>query len=497
MSEIKKLAGQTAYYGISSILGRLLNFLLLPLWTSQFPPDEYGAVTHLYSFVALLNIVYTYGLETGYFRFSTKNKSTDAYHQTGTSILITSTLFSGLIILMANNIANFLQEGIKAEYVVYLAIILFIDGIVSIPFAKLRLDQRPVKFVIVRSAVIIATIVLNLLFLVVFPAISEGRWLPGLEGIVSRVYDPEIGIGYIFLANMIANILYLPLLVKEFMAMKLKFDLKALKPILAYSIPIFLMGLAGSINDRGYGIVMPFLYPETDGLSGTGALGTFDGAFKLSMIMALGVQAFRYAGEPFFFSHAENKAAPALFARIMHYFVIFSLVVMVGVAMNIELIADIFLQRPAYKTALYVLPILLLAKLLYGVYINFSVWFKIKDKTLFGTYFAWIGATITLVGNFILIPIIEFWGPALTAFIVYLTMCILCYSKGRKYFKVPYNFKPLFSYLVLALLFIYGGNQLHFDNNWLEYGISFAGSGVFVFIMYWLEGRNVKYKAIS
>ena len=497
MSEIKKLAGQTAYYGISSILGRLLNFLLLPLWTAKLPEGEYGTVSYLYFLASLLNIVYTYGLETGYFRFTTKNKSDDAYHHTGTSILITSLVFSGAIILGSSSIVNFLPEGIQSEHIVYFALIIFIDAVVAIPFAKLRLDQRPVKFVLIRSAVIVLTVALNLLFLLAFPAISEGSFIPGLQGIVSKVYDPGIGFGYIFIANLIANALYLPLLWKEFLSLKLRVNFTALKPIIAYSVPIFIMGIAGTMNDRGYSIILPYLFPEDSATSGMAALGTFEGAVKLSVIMMLGVQAFRYAGEPFFFSHAENKEAPALFARIMHYFVIFSLVIMVAVALNIELIADVFLQRPGYKEALFVLPILLLAKLLYGVYINLSVWFKIKDKTIFGTYFALIGVAITITGNFLLIPLIGWTGSALTSLACYSIMSILCYRKGIKYFKVPYNFKPLVLYLGLALLFIYGESQIKLDNNWLNYGLSIMVTLVFVFIMYRLEGRKIKYKPSS
>jgi len=470
----------------------MLNFLLLPLWTAQLPVAEYGAVTNLYAYTALLNIIYTYGLETGYFRFTTRDKSSDAYHYTSTAIIITSLVFSGTLIFTADNIAFFLKEGIQSEYVVYLALILFIDAIVAIPFAKLRLDQRPVKFVLIRSSVIVLTVILNLLFLLVFPAISAGKYLLGLQEFVNRVYDPSIGIEYIFIANLMANALYLPCLWKEFASLKLKINFKAFKPILAYAIPIFIMGIAGIINERGYAIIMPYI--DIDGLS---ALGKYDGAFKLSVIMMLGIQAFRYAGEPFFFSHADNKKAPALFAKIMHYFVIFNLVVLVGVALNVNLIADIILQRPGYKEALFVLPILLLAKLFYGVYVNLSVWFKIKDKTIFGTYIAGIGAVITLVGNLLLIPLIGWSGSAFTSLACYLVMCILCYKKGRIYFKVPYNFKPLFGYLVLALVFIYVGQIIELSNQWMNYGVSLGISGIYVALMYLFEGKNLKYKSVD
>ena len=495
MSQIKKLAGQTAYYGISSILGRVLNFLLLPLYTGHLERSEYGTVTYLYASIAILNIIYTYGLETGYFRFSTKNKNIAAYHYTSSAILVTSILLSGIMILLAPWLSDTLGNCTRPEYITYLSLIVFIDAVVAIPFAKLRLDGRPLKFAAIRLTVIAITILLNIIFLVVFPDIMAGKYLVGLQNLVDGLYDPSIGVGYIFIANLMANALYLPLLYKEFLQVRLRFNWQAFQPILAYAFPIFLMGLAGIFNERGYALIMPNLFPETAEMAGTGALGTFEGAFKLSVIMMLGIQAFRYAGEPFFFAHAEDKEAPGLFARIMHYFVVFNIVIMVGVALNIELIADIFLRRPQYKEALYVLPILLLAKLFYGVYVNLSVWFKVKDQTRYGTYFAGAGAIVTLLGNVLLIPYIGFVGAALSALACYLIMCLLCYSKGRKVFRIPYRFKPLLLYLLLALIFMYAVPYLKTGSDWVNYGIGLGTSLLFVGFMYWAEGRNFKYKS--
>ena len=498
MSQIKKLAGQTAYYGISSILGRVLNFVLLPVYTSQLVQAEYGVVTYLYGFTALLNIFYTYGLETSFFRFTTKLKSKAPYYYTSTAILVTSTLFSGTFLLLSDHIAGYLGHGVKPIYIVYLSIILFIDAIVAIPFAKLRLEDRPLKFALVRIAVIVLTVLLNVLFLIVFPGIMQGHYLSFLQEVVRKIYNPEIKIGYIFISNLIANALYLPLLYKELLSIRLKINWPAFKPILTYALPIFLMGLAGIFNEQGYSIIMAYAFPinETTNTS-MDALGIYTGAFKLSVIMMLGIQAFRYAGEPFFFSHAENKQAPALFARVMHYFVIFNLVLMVGVALNIDLIADIFLRKPQYKLALHVLPVLLLAKLFYGIYVNLSVWFKLKDQTLYGTYFALAGGITTLAGNLLLIPVLGYYGSALTALVCYLLMCFLCFFKGRKIFKVPYNFKPLTLYLIIALAFIAIGNVVKLENQWLHYLAHLLISCVFIGIMYLVEGRKIRYRAID
>ncbi|KYG78770.1 lipopolysaccharide biosynthesis protein [Roseivirga echinicomitans] len=494
MSQIKKLASQTAYYGISSILGRVLNFALVPFYTRILPEQEYGVVIHLYGIAAFLNIIYTYGLETSFFRFTTKNKSIDAYHYTATAILFTSILFSGFIYFDAASLANFTAASEHPEYLQYLAAIVFIDAIVSIPFAKLRLDDRPIKFAVIRLTVIAVTIGLNLLFLLAFPAIAEGEYLSALQPIVQKIYNPEMGIGYIFVANLIANSLYIPMLFKELGQIRIRFKWSAFKPILAYSFPIFLMGLAAMFNDQGYTILFSFLFddPETE-------LGIYGSAFKLSVLMMLGIQAFRYAGEPFFFSHAENKEAPTLFAKVMHYFVVFNIAIMVAIAVNIELIADVFLGRPGYKAALYVLPVLLIGKLFFGVYVNLSVWFKIKDKTIYGTYFTAIGAIITLVGHLWLvrIPSIGYFGSAISALVCYAVMCAMCYYKGRKVFPVPYNFKKLFLYLIIAVGVIYGSNLISISNAWGQYGVDLFVTAAFFVAIYLLEGRNFRHKTVE
>lgn len=491
MSQIKKLAGQTAYYGISSILGRVLNFALVPFYTRILPEAEYGIVINLYGIAAFLNIIYTYGLETSFFRFSTKEKSINAYHYTASAILLTSTIFSGLLFLGATFLSDHTAAAENPEFLKYLAIIVFIDAIVAIPFAKLRLDGRPVKFALIRLIVIAVTIGLNLLFLLVFPQIMEGKYLTGLQSLVGRVYDPDIGVGYIFIANLIANSLYIPMLFKELAQVKIRFNWTAFKPILHYALPIFLMGLAAMFNDQGYAILFKFLFenPEEQ-------IGVYGSAFKLSVLMMLGIQAFRYAGEPFFFSHAENKEAPSLFARVMHYFVVFNITIMVGIAVNLELISDIFLGRPGYKEALNVLPVLLLAKLFYGIYVNLSVWFKIKDRTIYGTYFASIGAIITLAGHLwlVTIPSVGYYGSAVSALVCYVVMCVLCYRKGRQIFPVPYEFKKPLLYLIIAIAVIYGSNNLSFQSAWLQYGIDLGITAIFFLIMYLFEGKNFRYK---
>lgn len=257
-----------------------------------------------------------------------------------------------------------------------------------------------------------------------------------------------------------------------------------------YGWPIFFMGLGGIFNEQGYSLIMK-------AISGSESLGIFSGAVKLSVFMMLGIQAFRYAAEPFFFNHAENKEAPALFARIMHYFVVFNIFILLAVALNASLLGDLFLRQPAYREALYVLPVLLVAKLFYGIYVNLSVWFKIIDKTIYGTYFALIGALITLIGNLLLIPLIGFYGSAITSLLCYFTMSIICYYQGRKMFKVPYQFKILLVYLIIALITIYTVDFVEIDNQWLSYGFDLFVTAIFAVFMYLKEGKSLRYKTIE
>jgi len=494
MTQIKKLAGQTAYYGISSILARVLNFLLLPIWTDRLAREEYGAATEVYGYLALLLILYTFGMETAFFRFSKKSTSQKVYHSSASAVLLVALVLSSLIALNADGLAAYLGNNVQPRYVTYLAAILFIDAAIAIPFAKLRLGEKALRFALIKTTVVSITIILNLLLLVIFPDILNGKYLTSLQPAVARIYESSDLIGYIFFANLAANMCYIPLLWPEISRLRLRIDWITFKPMLIYAFPLFIMGLAGMFNEQGYAILFEYVFPGNDELSATGALGVFSSTVKLSVIMMLGIQAFRYAAEPFFFNHADNKQAPALFARIMHYFVVFNVVILVAVTLNTPLISAIFIQSENYKEALYVLPVLLLAKLFYGIYVNLSVWFKLKDKTIFGSYFASAGALITLAGNLLLIPILGFLGSALTTLACYLTMCFLCYRSGRKHFPIPYKFSPLLIHLLIAASLILLTWQFDIENNLINYGSGLLITLVYAGVVFWFEWRKLNYK---
>ena len=493
MSKIKILAGQTAIYGLSSVLGRVVNFLLVPLYTATFLSGEYGKVVVLYSYVAIFNIIYTYGMETAFFRFSPKDKENETFDHTASSILVTSILFSAVMYALADILSKSLGFTMEPYIIKWLSIIIFFDAIVAIPFARLRLQNKAVKFVIVRLIGILLTILFNIIFLLVLPDIMADKYLGIIRPMIKQWYNPEMGIGYIFLANFIGSASVLFLLRKELYNLKFSFQWSKFKPLLIYAFPIMLTGLAGMLNENLDKILLSNLIPAGfyDGKSPEAVVGVYGAAFKLSIFMMLAIQAFRYAGEPFFFANADDKNAPKLFAKVYYYFVILGVIIIAVVGFNIDLIGRLFLRRPEYWEALYLVPLLLTGKLLYGIYINLSVWYKIKDKTKYGTYFSFLGTAVTVVGNLLLIPVIGYAGSAVTMVLCFLAMCFASYYFGRKYFSVPYDLKTTGIYMLSTLFIVYTFRLFDFNNQ--TFGEIFAGiiSIVFVVVVFVIERRKI------
>lgn len=488
MGKLKSLASQTAVYGVSSILGRLLNYALVPLHTQVFPDSEdLGVVTGLYAYVAILMVIYSFGMETAFFRFATKDKLSDTFNATSTAVVLVSTFFSTLIILFAPEIAVITGYPDASTLIIWLAIILWIDSILAIPFARLRLENRARAFATAKMLNIIINVGLQVLFLMVIPFIISRQW-PGYK-LLDLVYDNTLGIGYIFLANLIANALLIPMLWKSISKIRIKIEWNKLKPILIYASPILITGVAGMFNEQLDKILLEQLLPDDfyDELTSTGAVGVYGQTFKLSIFMMLAIQAFRYAGEPFFFSNAKDPDAPDLFARVMHYFVILSMLILVLVSINVDLIGFMFLRNPEYRLALYLVPILLLGKFFYGIYMNLSIWFKLTDKTVYGMYFSIIGAIITIVGNFLLIPYIGYLGCAITSVLCYGCMTLICYIWGQKHYPIPYNFKILMPYFLIACILIVMSMSLEFGDFVIDSIIRIVISLLIVAIVYLLE----------
>lgn len=486
MNPLKKLASEAGLYGLPSILGRVLNYLLVPIHTAVFMREQFGTIGQLYAYAAFLNIIYTYGMETAYFRFTTKEKSNSYYFSAFTSILLSSVVFSGGIFLFADQIIQLLELDVQTYIVRYLAIIFFVDAIVAIPLAKLRLAHQARKFAIARMSSIVLNILFNLCFLVLFPYLAK-------EGIIEWQTKEPFDIGYVFLANLLANLSMVVILYKEIFLTKLQLDWAKTKKMLVYASPILLMGVAGISVEQLDKIIFEYLLPDNfyDGKSAKAALGVYIATFKLSIFMTLAVQAFRYAGEPFFFSQAEDKEAPELFAKVLYYFVSLSLVIWVGVSLNADLIGRIFLSTNAYREALFLVPILLFGKLFFGIYINLSIWFKVTDKTYYGVYISIVGGLVALIGNVLLIPIFGYTGAALTSVLAYFSMMVYCYFTGQKYFKIPYPVGKISLNILIAGIIIVAFFYFKPTTIWLNYGLGVLITLLYAGVIYLYERKRI------
>jgi O-antigen/teichoic acid export membrane protein len=490
MSIAKKLVGQTAAYGLSSIVGRALNYLLVPVYTRVFLPEEYGVVSYLYAFVAFFNIVYTYGMETAFFRFANKPETDPkaVYNRVLSAILVSSTIFTTVLLLFSDNIARYVGYPEQREYIIWLALVLAIDAIVAIPFAWLRHQNKAIKFASIKLSNILLTVGGNLLFLVFFRHIYEGKYLQELQPLVSQLYDPTFGVGYIFLINLVANALLLPMLWKELRIFRFKLDVAQLKPMLTYAWPLLFMGLAGMVNEVIDRILLERYLPEGfyPNTSNMAAVGIYSACYKLAIFMTLTIQAFRYAAEPFFFSQAKEKDSPQAFATVMKWFVIFCAFIFLFISTNLEAFA--YLIGPEYWDGLMVVPVLLLANLFLGVYYNLTVWFKLTDKTHFGTYISFGGAAITIILNLMLIPVLGYMGSAIATLVCYFSMALTTYLLGNVHYPIPYPVKTILAYILFATALVLAALYIPVENFWLRHVYHLALSGVFLAVV-WLRER--------
>ena len=450
MNPLKKLAGQTVIYGLSSVVGRLLNYLLVPLYTRVFLPEEYGVVTEMYAYVAFLVVILTYGIETAFFRYSQKvpNKRT-VYSTSLISLLITSTIFILVIYSLSQSISNWLQYPENSEYIKYFAFIIGLDAVAAISFAKLREMNNASRFALIRLVNIFINIGLNLFFIIYCPYALE-KGLSSVE-FVNSVYSKDVGIGYIFIANLIASIITFLLLFPEMIKSVWIFDKSLWKNMMIYAFPLLIAGLAGIINETIDRILLKHLLPNSEtALSELGLYGAF---YKLSILMILFIQTFRFAAEPFFFAQEKEKNAKKIYADVMKYFIIITSLIFLIVSMFYEFI--ILFLGPEYNDprGFKVVTILLAANLFLGIYYNLSIWYKLSEKTKYGAYLSIFGAVITLILNFILIPTIGFVGSAWATLACYFSMTIASYFLGKKHYNIPYSFQRISLYLGLVVLF--------------------------------------------
>ncbi len=481
MAEMKSLAKDTAIYGVSSIVGKFLNWLLVPLYTYVLAsPADYGVVTNLYSWTALLLIILTYGMETGYFRFANKHldKADTVYSTSLISVGVTSFFFALIVVILSNPIARGMGYAIRPEYIWMLGIAVAIDAFASIPFAYLRFKKRPIQFVVFKMAYVVLNIVFNIFFLLVCP------WLMKHSPVlVDWFYNPNYGVGYVFVSNIISTVLQTLILLPFVHIKKYSFDKKMLREILAYSLPLLILGIAGIMNQTLDKILFPFLLP---GEYGASELGIYGATSKIALVMLMFTQAFRYAYEPFIFAQNKDKDNLKSYADAMKFFIIFSLLIFLGMVLYIDIFK--YIIKETYWGGLDVVPIVLFSFIFQGIYFNLSLWYKLTDKTMYGAWFSLLGTVIIVVGNILLVPTFSYMGSAWAAFMCYFVIMLVSYYFGQKYMPIKYELKRIGFYTLLALA-LYGISllsdkyDLYLGKSWLEYVEKTILMGIFVWVI--------------
>ncbi len=450
MSKFRQLASHTAIYGVSTLLGRLLNYLLVPLHTYLFDPSSYGVVGELYAYITFLNIFYLLGMETGFFHFANHRADSKRVYASAFFTLATaSILFSGTALLLNKPLATLLAYPDHPEYIAAIAGILALDTIAAIPFAKLRFQEKALTFSIVKVSNIVINIAFNLFWLLLCPWILDQPSLSGIHQFVKAVYDPSIGVGYVFLANLMASGLTLVFLLPQLRALRWEVDFKLIKQMLVYALPLVAVGMAGMVNETIDRILLRHWLPY-DAETNLAKVGVYSGCYKLSIFMTLVVQAFRYASEPLFFAESRNSDNPSrLYADVMTVFVAFGGLIFLGVTGYLNLLK--YLIDPAYHTGLHVVPILLLANLFLGIYFNLSIWYKLTERNKMGAAIAFTGAAVTILLNLLLIPLMGYTGSALATLASYVVMVGISYGLSRRYYPIPYNLGKISFYISLAI----------------------------------------------
>ncbi|GAB3795822.1 oligosaccharide flippase family protein [Spirosoma humi] len=496
MSTFKKLASDTALYGISTILARLLNYALVPIQTYAFQkPSAMASNVELYGYIGVLLVVYTLGLETAFFRFMARSKDQPAaeknriFNQSLSIVVLISVTSSIVLYSLATPITNWLHYPGQERFVQWSALLVAIDAIVAIPFARLRVENRVREFVSARIINIVIVVALNIFFLIIAKDVYEGKYLTALQPVADFIYDPKIGPGYTFLSNLLGNALYFIIIRKAFSGFRFQLNGEQSRVLIAYAFPIMLTNLASVLNlltDRLFlrHLLPPNFYP---GLSAEAVLGIYGNCLKLSVFMALAIQSFKFAADPFFFSQAEDKNAPTLLANVTKWFIIVCVLIWLAVSLNLDLLGQVFLRSKAYRVGLNVVPLLLLGNLLLGVYYNISFWFKLTDKTRYGTLITVIGTSVTIGLNLLLIPRIGYMGCAVAFSVSSLVMMVLCYVLGEKYYPVPYHIRSAVGYLLSAGLLIYVSWQFPIANLWVAVPVHMALFGLYLVIMSFVE----------
>ncbi len=484
MSILKKLAGQTAIYGLSSILGRFLNFFLTPIHTTALSKFDYGVNSDIYSLIAFLMVIFTFGMETTFFRFFSKKENAQQGNQifshTLFPVLSISLVFILLMLLFLPQVAGIMKYEEHPEYPIYMVLIVMMDAIAAVPFAKLRAQNKALKFVSIRISQILIFVLLNVFIFSICP------WLISkdiLTSFIQQIYHPEWGVAYIFIANIIANGVMLLLLLPTFKGFSFRLNWSLEKKYLLYATPLVIAGFAGIANEMLDRQFLKYLLPEGRAFE---EIAMYGANYKIATFMMMFIQAFRFAAEPFFFAQAKEENPKKMYAQILKFFTLFQSVIFVGLVCFIDVV-KIFID-PKYWEGLYLAPLLLFANLLVGINMNLNIWYKLEDKTRYGAYITFTGFAVTVGLNLLLIPKYEILGAAIATLLSYASMTAYAYYLNQKHYHTPYPIARIFTYLLSGIALAYL-SFAHLRENFLA---SSAIVLTYLLLLYLLEKKDIQ-----
>jgi O-antigen/teichoic acid export membrane protein len=488
LSSIKKLAGQTIWYGGSSIFTRLLNYLLTPYLTYKLSGSGYGEMVLVYSAIPFLNTVFLYGIETAYFRYIQRDEHKDQIYNTASiSIFVTTCLLTGLMLLFSVQLAGFIRINEHPEYISLAAFIIAFDALSALPFAKLRQENRPHKFATIRVTSIILNIATVYFFLSLCPRILQKN----PNSFIQLFYNKDFGVGYILVANLVGSAFQALALYRELFAFRWQFKFRLWKEVMVYSLPLTVAGFAGMINETFDRIMLGWWAPVNSVKAALTEVGTYGACYKLSILITLFIQGFRMGAEPFFFRQSIEKDAARTYARVMKFFVITITLMFLVVALYLDIWKE-FIRNKKFWSGLGVVPILLFANMFLGIYYNLSIWYKLSQKTSPGAYITLIGAAITLVVNYLFIPHFSYLACAWATFLCYGSMMVISYLWGQRNYPIPYATKKLLAYMVIVALlyFLHHGLTRLWPQTWFSLVLATALTGGYVLFLLRIERKE-------
>jgi O-antigen/teichoic acid export membrane protein len=478
LSLYKNLFKQTAIYGLATVLPRMLSFLLNPLYVKVLPKGEFGEVSIIFAYLVFLNVVLSYGMETAFFRFYNLETDKKKVISTATiSIFWSSLLFLTLGLLFRKTLGYW--TNIDPQYITYTIWILVFDALAVIPFSKLRANKRPKVYAAVKIGNVMMNLCLNVFFLLALPRLANGN----ATGFWNTIYYSHFEIGYIFISNVMASLITFVILSPDYFQLKGKFDVVLWKKMIHYAFPILVAGIAFAINEHFDKILLDWMHVSK------AEIGAYSACYKLGLFMVLFRTAYTLGIEPFFFSHASNENAQQTYATITKYFVIFGSFICLFVIVFADAFKRILVPNGDYWDAMKIVPLIVLANFFLGIYTNLSVWYKLIDKTKVGAYISLIGAAVTLLLNFLLIPIMSYMGSAIATIAAYGTMMVISYQMGKKKYPIPYDFPKIFSYLGLTILL----SAISFYIPYLRenYLVKFGLLTLFLYFIYYSEKETL------